>query len=171
MKSETVKIFTAIEVTECFMDAYIKVYKMNMEVQGNAEEVLYVTKDYECIQTMFDALKIATLMQLPEQYKGEYSGYEKLKYYLDNLPSQYPNLLADIETAQQEVKKFQKQMNVVYYNNGYDVNVHPPKDHIPTTHRIMYGATVLMQNASTIIKEMENEEFKNSILKMVKMCL
>ena len=171
MKSETVKIFTAIEVTECFMDAYIKVYKMNMEVQGNAEEVQYVTKDYECIQTMFDALKIATLMQLPEQYKGEYSGYEKLKYYLDNLPSQYPNLLADIETAQQEVKKFQKQMNVVYYNNGYNLNEHTPEDYEPTTNRIMYGATALMQNASTIIKEMENEEFKNSILKMVKMCL
>ena len=171
MKSETVKIFTAIEVTECFMDAYIKVYKMNMEVQGNAEEVQYVTKDYECIQTMFDALKIATLMQLPEQYKGEYSGYEKLKYYLDNLPCQYPNLLADIETAQQEVKKFQKQMNVVYYNNGYNLNEHTPEDYEPTTNRIMYGATALMQNASTIIKEMENEEFKNSILKMVKMCL
>ena len=81
MKSETVKIFTAIEVAECFMDAYTTAYKANMEAQGNTEEVAYVTADYECVKAMFDALKMTKLMQLPAQYKGEYSGYEKIKNY------------------------------------------------------------------------------------------
>jgi 1-acyl-sn-glycerol-3-phosphate acyltransferase len=76
--NDVVEIFTNIEVAERFINAYIEACKVTLEKDGETERIETLNDEHERIKTMFFALKMTKVMQLPQLWKGKYSGLEKL---------------------------------------------------------------------------------------------
>ena len=170
MKPEVVEIFTTIEVAEHFMNAYIKACKATMEANGETDRIEYLNTEYERMKTMFFALKMTKFMQLPQKFKGEYSGYEKLQRYLDNDPFQYPNLLADVAIVQEEAQKLVKQFDAVVYSRGDGTGNCSRNDH-EIAFAIKYGTEAFIEHSSFVIREMKDEKARKDIVEELKLYL
>lgn len=159
---DVAKTFRAIEVVEQFWSAYTKVYIAEHEAMGNTEEVEVVSSDYKYIEGLFYALKMTNLMQMPKKYKGE-SGYERLKKYLDDVPNQYPNLVADITTVQLEAKELFEQLQAVLYFEGKC----SPQD-LPYDDDLRHGLVLFLKNSAFIVNALKDEAVKAHVLSGVK---
>ena len=166
--NDVVEIFTNIEVAERFINAYIEACKVTLEKDGETERIETLNDEHERIKTMFFALKMTKVMQLPQLWKGKYSGLEKLRKLLDE--DQYPHLMADIATVQEEAQELVKQVNTVVYSRGNEGGICDRKDG-EIASAIRYGTEAFIEHSSFIIREMANEKARKDIVDELKMYL
>ena len=168
MNPDVVNIFRAIEVAECFETAYNKAALATLEEKGEKESIENRNINCKRIETMFFALKMTKFMQLPKQWKGEYSGSDRLRELLDE--DKYPFLMADIAIAQEEVQELVNQVNAVVYSRGNGMGICDVKDS-EFAFAIKAGAEAFIEDTSFIIREMNDKEARKGIVDELKMYL
>ena len=168
MKPDVVEIFRTIEVAEHFMRAYNKACLATFEEKGEKERIEIRNTNYERIETMFFALKMTKFMQLPKRWKGEYSGYDRLRELLDE--DKFPELLADVAIAQEEAQELVKQFDAVVYSRGDGTGNCSRKDS-DVAFAIKAGTEAFIDDTSFIIREMKDKEARKGIVEELKMYL
>ena len=168
MKPEVVEIFRTIEVAEYFMRAYNKAVLATLEEKGEKERIEIRNTNYERIETMFFALKMTKFMQLPKRWKGEYSGFDRLRELLDE--DKFPDLLADVAIAQEEAQELVKQFDAVVYSRGNGMGLCNIKDS-EIAFAVKTGAEAFIDDTSFIIREMKDKEARKGIVEELKMYL
>ena len=168
MKPDVVKTFRTIEVAECFMRAYNKACLATLEEKGEKESIEIRNDNYGRIETMFFSLKMTKFMQLPKRWKGEYSGFDRLRELLDE--DNFPELLADVAIAQEEAQELVKQVNTVVYSRGNEGGICNHKDS-EVAFAIKAGTEAFIHDTSFIIREMKDKEARKGIVEELKMYL